>query len=156
MIPEEVHPWQNSQIISRNRISRPLLDRLDLLVEVPKLEYEDWRTEKEGETSASIRSRVGAACRLQQIRFQNLPIRFNSQMSGKQVRELCPLGREEEAFMKQSFEIMGMSPRQYDRIIKVARTIADLEGEDQIREEHLSEAVFYRSMTEKYWGVAEL
>ena len=140
----------------RNRISRPLLDRLDLLVEVPKLEYEDWRTEKEGETSASIRSRVEAACRLQQIRFQNLPIRFNSQMSGKQVRELCPLGREEEAFMKQSFEIMGMSPRQYDRIIKVARTIADLEGEDQIREEHLSEAVFYRSMTEKYWGVAEL
>lgn len=140
----------------RGRISRPLLDRLDLVVEVPKLEYEDWKSEKKGETSAAIRARVEAACRIQQIRFRGLPLRFNGQMSGKQVREFCPLGRAEETFMKQTFELMGMSPRQYDRIIKVARTIADLEGEERIREEHLSEAVFYRSITEKYWGVAEL
>lgn len=138
----------------RGRISRPLLDRLDLIVEAPKLEYEDWKSEKKGEASAVIRARVEAACRIQRVRFRELPIRFNGQMSGKQVRELCPLGREEESFMKQTFRMMGLSPRQYDRIMKVARTIADLEGEERIREEHLSEAVFYRSMAEKYWKTA--
>ena len=105
-----------------------------------------------------IRARVEAACQIQRERFSGMPIRFNGQMSGKQVKQYCPLGEKEERFMKQIFQRMEMSPRHYDRILKVARTVADLEGEEQIREEHLSEAVFFRSMAEKYWrgGVAEL
>lgn len=135
----------------RGRISRPLLDRLDLIVELPKLEYGDLKSGEKAESSAVIRSRVEAACRIQQHRFQGLPFRFNGQMPGKQVKRFCPLGREEEQFMEQIFRRMGLSPRHYDRILKVARTAADLEGEERIGVAHLSEAVFYRSMAEKYW-----
>ena len=135
----------------RGRISRPLLDRLDLIVEVPKLTYEEWKSGEQAESSAKIRARVEAACQIQRIRFRGMPIRFNSQMSGRQVKQFCPLGEKEEWFMELIFQKMGMSPRHYDRILKVARTAADLEGEERIREEHLSEAVFYRSMAEKYW-----
>ena len=120
-------------------------------MELPKLEYGDLKSGEKAESSAVIRSRVEAACRIQQHRFQGLPFRFNGQMPGKQVKRFCPLGREEEQFMEQIFRRMGLSPRHYDRILKVARTAADLEGEERIGVAHLSEAVFYRSMAEKYW-----
>lgn len=140
----------------RSRVSRPLLDRLDLIVEVPKLNYEEWKSGEQAESSAMIRARVEAACQTQRERFYGMPIRFNGQMSGKQVKQYCLLGKKEEGFMEQIFQRMEMSPRHYDRVLKVARTIADLEGVERIREEHLSEAVFYRSMAEKYWKAPEL
>ncbi len=139
----------------RDKVSRPLLDRLDLIVEVACLDYDDWRADQEAESSAAIRKRVEAAHRIQSRRFQGLSIRFNGQMSGSQVKQFCALGREEEDFLKDVCRKMRLTPRSWNRILKVARTVADLDGGERIQAAHLSEAVFYRSAVEKYWGVEE-
>jgi len=136
----------------RGRISRPLLDRVDLIAEVPRISYEEWRTDKPQESSSRIRKRVEAARQRQKLRFDGLPIRFNSQMPGNLTKQVCHLGREEARFMHQVFETMALSLRAYDRVLKVARTIADLDGAENIQTDHLGEAVFYRNTAEKYWG----
>ncbi len=133
------------------RISRPLLDRMDICVEAPPLRYQDLTGAGRNESSADIRARVEAARVLQEERFRGTGLHFNSQMSGRDVKKYCTLDPGQEAFLKRFFEMKGLSARAYHRILKVARTIADLKGEEAISQEALSEAVGYRGPEEKFW-----
>ena len=135
------------------RISRPLLDRMDLCVEAPPVGYSDFSMPAAaGESSAVIRERVEKARRIQQDRFRGENIFFNAQMQPKHVSIHCRLGAHEERIMKELFETKKLSARAYHRLLKVARTLADLSGEPDIRDIHLIEAAEYRSLEEKYWG----
>lgn len=139
------------------KISRPLLDRIDICVEAAPISYQDIRQDGENESSAVIRGRIEQARLIQQARFQeegsqNEGSYFNSRMKNREIRKYCQLKPEDEAFFQEVFTRMRMSARGCHKILKVARTIADLAGEDRIRREHLSEAVSYRSLEEKYWG----
>lgn len=134
------------------RISRPLLDRMDLCVEAPPVGFAEMGGDWENESSASIRERVAAAWERQQSRFQGTGIFFNSQMKSGDISRWCTLGTREEQFLQSVFQKMNLSARAYHRILKVARTIADLDGAEQIREHHLGEAVGYRGLDERFWG----
>ena len=133
------------------RVSRPLLDRLDLCVEAPTLRYRDLVHKGKNESSAEIRARVERARARQAERFAGSGIRFNSRMSGKEVRTYCPLDTEKENYLKRIFEIKGLSARAYHRILKVARTIADLADRENISLEDIAEAAGYRGSEEKFW-----
>ena len=133
------------------RISRPLLDRIDICVEIPRVEYKDLTSEHENESSADIRKRVEQAHRIQEKRYRNCGWRFNARLGTAAVREFCPLKNEEQRLMELAFERMNLSARAYHRILKTARTIADLEGEEEIREPHLLEAIGYRTAHQKFW-----
>lgn len=134
-----------------HRISRPLLDRIDISVETPRVEYQDLTKVRENESSASIRSRVEAARLIQEKRYEKTDWKFNGQLSSGAIRQFCPLGTREQKIMELAFDRMNLSARAYHRIIKVARTIADLENESRIREHHLLEAIGYRAIDQKYW-----
>lgn len=135
-----------------NRISQPLLDRIDICVEAPRLEYEELiGTEEQNESSAEIRARVLKAHQVQMDRFAGTDIRFNSQIPSAKMSEFCSLGKKQEAYMKQMYKKLELSARSYHKIIKVARTIADLAGCEEIEMEHLNEAVCYRSLDRKFW-----
>jgi magnesium chelatase family protein len=135
-----------------NRISAPLLDRIDICMEVPRLEYRDLTgSGQHNESSADIRLRVEEAVRRQKLRYQNENILFNAQLSGKLVERYCPLGTAEEELLHQAFETMNLSARAYHRLIKVSRTIADLEDSERIRESHICEAISYRSFDREVW-----
>ena len=128
----------------QSRISGPLLDRIDLIVEVPALEYEELRRRSGAEPSQAIKARVDAARRIQRSRFGQGGA-CNGQMDSAQLRRFCPLDGESESLMKQAFDSLGLSARSYDRILRVARTIADLEGAEAIGPGHIAEAIQYRS-----------
>ena len=134
------------------RISKPVLDRFDICVEAAPLQYEELKEKGNNENSISIRARVEAARKRQQKRFEGRSISFNSEMSGEDIRHECRLSPQDETFFEKCFKTMGFSARAYGKILKVARTIADLESAEQITREHLSEAIGYRSLEEKYWG----
>ena len=127
-----------------SRISGPLLDRIDLIVEVPALEYEELRRTSPAESSAQIKKRVNAARKIQQQRFKDGSM-CNARMGPKELKSFCTLSPESEELMKQAFEAMGLSARSYDRILRVARTIADMEGEEHISPAHIAEAIQYRT-----------
>ena len=133
------------------RISRPLLDRMDLMVEAPPLGYGELTRQGKNESSEEIRLRVEAARSRQVARFQDTPILFNARMNAQQVRRYCLLNKEQDLFLKQVFEQKGLSARAYHRILKVARTIADLRDAPEISLEDLAEAVGYRAPAEKFW-----
>lgn len=133
------------------RISRPLLDRIDLCVEVSPVTYEDIRGRKENESSASIRERVERAREIQKKRFDEMTIFFNSEMKNREIKKFCTLGDEEEEFLKRIFGKMQLTARGCHKILKVARTIADLDGAEHITRYHLSEAIGYRELENKYW-----
>ena len=128
-----------------SRISGPLLDRIDLIVEVPALDYEELRRKKPAESSAEIKKRVNAAREIQRKRFAGDSSMSNSRISPKALRQHCALDEEGEGLMKAAFDSMGLSARSYDRILRVARTIADLEGSETIQSQHLAEAIQYRT-----------
>lgn len=131
----------------RQRISGPLLDRIDLHVEVPLVNYKALASTAKGESSASIRERIVAARALQADRYLDTPgAGTNSTMPSKLVREHCKLDSESSAFLEQAMEHLNFSARAYDRILKVARTLADLEAEPDIRSPHILEAIQYRSL----------
>jgi len=130
-----------------SRISGPLLDRIDLIVEVPALEYEELRRKTPAESSAAIKERVNAARDLQRRRFADDGSMCNARIGSRQLRSFCALDGEGEQLMRQAFDSMGLSARSYDRILRVARTIADLDGAERIAPEHLAEAVQYRSFS---------
>ena len=137
-----------------NRISRPILDRMDLIAEAGLIPYEEIaaRGERKEESSAVIRQRVEAAWQIQKERFCGTEIRFNSRMGHRELEEFCALGSREERLMRRIYESEEMSGRGRDRLLKVARTIADLEGGGPIQENHLMEAAGYRSGVRRYWG----
>ena len=134
------------------RISQPLLDRIDLCAEAAPVGYREMTMRSENESSERIRERVTAAVRIQQARYEGSGIVFNAQLKGELMEKYCALGSSESSLMEQVFDSLGLSARAYDRVLKVARTIADLEGVENIREEHLAEAVSYRMLDKKYWG----
>ncbi|MCB5288495.1 MAG: ATP-binding protein, partial [Candidatus Cloacimonetes bacterium] len=135
----------------RNRVSGPLLDRIDIHVEVPAVAYADLAALPSGDTSATIRQRVNKAREVQHHRFQELGIFNNSQMNSKMMRKFCKMDEASNALMQNAIDKMGYSARVFDRILKVARTIADLEGLANISSEHISEAIQYRTLDRKYW-----
>lgn len=135
----------------RSRISGPLLDRIDIHVEVPAVKYDELASLPTGEKSKDIRKRVNDCRRIQLERFQDEKIYSNSQMNPKQIRHYCKLDSDGKNLLKIAMDRMGLSARAYDRILKVARTVADLDGSKDIRTSHLSEAVQYRSLDKKFW-----
>jgi magnesium chelatase family protein len=134
------------------RISGPLLDRIDLHVEVPQVKFREISGDKTGETSAEIRARVITARQRQQKRFAHKPkITCNARIGPKELKEFCALDDATKEMLKMAMTELNFSARAYDRIVKVARTIADLAGVENISSEHISEAVQYRSLDRQLW-----
>ena len=134
------------------KISRPLLDRIDICVEAAPVTYRDIRTEQVNESSEEIRIRIEAARKIQSERYAGSGIYTNSEMGIRQIRKFCNLKEEDEAFLQQIFSRLGLSARGCHKILKVARTLADLDGKEQIERAHLREAAGYRDLQERYWG----
>lgn len=137
------------------KISQPFLDRIDLCVEAGRVDYENLTEQKKGEASAEIRMRVCRVRNLQKERYEGKKIRRNTQLEGELLKKYCALGTKEEAMMRQAFERFSLTARSYHRILRVARTIADLDGREKISEEHLSEALGYRMVDKKILGQIE-
>lgn len=136
----------------RNRISGPMLDRIDIHVEMGEVGYGDITAKSTGESSATIRQRVNRARAVQSKRYSGTGILFNAQLTNRMINEYCLLDQQAEALMKKAFTSLKLSARAYTRLLKVARTIADLEGSDGIKAHHIAEAVQYRSLESKYWS----
>ncbi|HWP95832.1 MAG TPA: YifB family Mg chelatase-like AAA ATPase [Syntrophomonadaceae bacterium] len=134
------------------RVSGPLLDRMDLHVEVPRVKFDQLREGSSGESSASLRQKVILARDIQQQRFKGVKINVNSQMRPADLRRYCRLDEASHALLKDVFEKLRLSARAYDRVLKIARTIADLEQSENIQTVHLGEALQYRSLDRKYWN----
>ena len=128
-----------------SKISGPLLDRIDLIVEVPALDYEELSRRSSAERSADIKKRVNAAREIQRRRFGGDGTMCNAHIGSREMSEICALDAEGEALMHAAFDSMRLSARSYDRILRVARTIADLDGQKNISAEHIAEAIQYRT-----------
>ena len=129
----------------RSRISGPMLDRIDIVVEVPSVHFEDLRSRREAEPSSAVKERVNAARTVQNKRFGNSGM-CNARMGPSEMRKYCELSEESAQLMKDAFEAMGLTARSYDRILKVARTVADLDGSETIEPQHIAEAIQYRAV----------
>ncbi|MCT3746643.1 YifB family Mg chelatase-like AAA ATPase [Elizabethkingia anophelis] len=136
-----------------NKISGPLLDRIDIHIEVDKVDFEQLSDKKKGETSSEIRQRVIRARTLQSDRFANLDINYNAQMGPKEIDRFCELNETSLILLKTAMEKLNLSARAYDRILKVARTIADLENSPYLSSAHISEAIQYRSLDREFWNI---
>lgn len=136
-----------------NKISGPLLDRIDIHIEVVPVPFDKLSESKVSENSSTVRTRVVEARKLQGQRFaKNHGIHCNAQMTSKLLRKYCEIDAGGQAIMKTAMERLGLSARAYDRILKVSRTIADLEGSERIETHHLSEAIQYRSLDRENWA----
>ncbi|MEK3722148.1 YifB family Mg chelatase-like AAA ATPase [Paenibacillus sp. FSL H8-0034] len=133
----------------RSKISGPLLDRIDLQIEVPRIEYGQIVEKTAQLSSQEMKSHVDQARHIQLHRYKHASITFNSELSGKLLKQHCQLSMEAEQLLQKSFEVLGLSVRAYDRILKIARTIADLDGSPQLGIPHLAEALQYRSLDKK-------
>lgn len=136
----------------RNKISGPMLDRIDIHVEMSEVGYADISGRSTGETSEVIRGRVNAARALQAQRYKDEGVLFNAQLTNRMTRTYCNLEPDAEALLKKAFSALQLSARAYTRILKVSRTIADLDGSRDIQSAHVAEAIQYRSLESKYWG----
>lgn len=136
----------------KDRISGPIIDRIDLHIEVEPVDYEKLSSKGREETSAEIRKRVNRAREIQRERFKGTSVSCNAKMSPKMTKEYCLLSEEASGLLKMSFEKLGLSARAYDKILRIARTIADLEESENIEFAHVAEAIQYRSLDRKYWG----
>ena len=136
----------------RNKISGPLLDRIDLHVEVPTIRYQQLSAIVPGDSSSTIRGRVIAARKIQMNRFKSLRrIHSNAGMRSKEIQKFCPLCPEAQEVLKMAITELNFSARAYDRIIKVARTIADLADMEHIQPNHMQEAIQYRTLDRQLW-----
>lgn len=133
------------------RISHPFLDRIDLCVEVPRISYKNLTALDVQENSADIRKRVAAVRRIQYERYKKTGIRNNASLGVNDLRRFCDLGSKEKKLMEKAFDVMNLTARGYHRVLKTARTIADMEGKEKICKEHLMEALGCRMIDEKYW-----
>ena len=128
------------------KISGPLLDRIDIHIEVPSIAYKELASKTEGTSSEQIKQAVVKARRMQSERFKAEKILTNSRMSNRQIKKYCKLDEESNMLLKQAIDEFGLSARAYTRILKVSRTIADLENSIDIQVQHISEAIQYRSL----------
>ena len=133
-------------------ISQPLLDRIDLCVEAKELKYDEITSAEAGESSSGIRGRVEKARKIQEERYRKTKYRYNSDLDTEAAAFYCALGPEEENLLRRVYQKLHLTARSYVGILKVARTIADLEGSASVRNDHLSEAVGYRTLDKRYWG----
>ena len=134
-----------------NRISGPLLDRIDIHVEVQSVDYDSLSSDRPAESSESIKERVNKARKIQLERYKNESIYCNSELSAELIKKYCKLNDECKSLLKNSFEKLGFSARAHDRVIKLARTIADLDNSTDIQKKHIAEAIQYRSLDRKFW-----
>jgi magnesium chelatase family protein len=137
-----------------SKVSGPLLDRIDIHIEVPAVQYKELRGGSAAEGSAEIRARVLAARERQALRFADAKERIfcNAQMSTRQIRTYCALAADAERLLERAMQQQGLTARAHDRILKVARTIADIEGEPNLAVKHLAEAIQYRTLDRSYWS----
>ena len=141
----------------RNKISGPLLDRVDIHIEVPAVKYKEMAGEGNGEASERIRARVEEARQIQRRRFEarnpdtGVGASCNARMSPKDIKEHCRLDEDSQELLKMAMTELNLSARAYDRILKVSRTIADLDHSDHIQSQHISEAIQYRSLDRQLW-----
>lgn len=136
-----------------NKISGPLLDRIDIHVEVTPVSYNELAAERKSEKSEFVRARVIKARAIQEIRYkENEGVHCNAQINSKQLREVCRIDEAGNQLLKTAMERLGLSARAYDRILKVARTIADLDQSENIETQHLAEAIQYRSLDREGWA----
>lgn len=140
-------PKQIQQYLGR--LSGPLLDRIDIQIEVASVKYKDLESHEEGETSSVIRERVNRARKLQQERYAGLKIYSNAELTPMLIKKYCKLDNQCKEILKSAFDQLGLSARAHNRILKVARTIADMDESEQIRKEHMLEAIQYRSLDRK-------
>ena len=134
------------------RISQPFLDRMDLCIEAPRIKYEALSVRKPQESSKEIRKRVVKTRNIQNMRYAGTGITSNALLGVRELEKYCQLGEAEERLMKRAYLAMGLTARTYHKILRVARTIADMEESERIREHHLKEAISYRTIDKKYWG----
>ena len=153
------HPTMKCQCVEGdvkkyiNRISGPLFDRIDIHIEVVPVDFKKLSDSRQSEQSEMIRKRVIEARKMQEKRFEGMNGIFcNSQLPSKMLRDVCRVGESGNLLLKTAMEKLGLSARAYDRILKVARTIADLDQSGDIRLEHLAEAIQYRSLDRDNWG----
>lgn len=135
-----------------NKLSGPLMDRIDMHIEVDSVSYDELRSEELEEPSADIKKRVDKAREIQLNRYKDTGIFSNAKMNDQLVKKYCKISAESDQMLRYAFEKLNLSARAYNRILKVARTIADLDGSEEIKDEHIIEAISYRSMDNKYWG----
>ena len=134
-----------------SKISGPLLDRIDIHIDMPAVKYRELREDAHGEGSEEIRARVIAARGRQLRRFQGEKVYCNAQLSPRQIQKYCGIPSEAERLLENAMTRLGLSARAHDRILKVARTIADMDSAESISVTHISEAIQYRSLDRNYW-----
>ncbi|MBO4693176.1 MAG: YifB family Mg chelatase-like AAA ATPase [Clostridia bacterium] len=135
-----------------NRISGPMLDRLDLHVEVPPVDYKSLANKAKSESSAEIRARVNKARAIQNRRYEGTKVTCNARLTPAMLRKFCIMTDEAATYLSRSFDELGLSARAYDKILKVSRTIADLEGSEKIEKQHIFASIRFRSLDRKYWN----
>lgn len=133
------------------KISGPMLDRIDIQIEVNSVKYEKFNSKEDLETSSEIRKRVDLAREIQKERYKKYRIFSNSELTPKLMEKYCKLDKESKVIMENSFNRLGLSVRAYERILKVSRTIADMDNKENIEKSHILEAISYRSLDKKYW-----
>ena len=134
-----------------SKVSGPLLDRFDIHIEVPQVDFKKLSDDRPAEPSLKIKERVNAARLIQRERFRNTETKCNSKMTPVQTRSFCKPDEKGRRLLEKCFDSLGLSARAYDKILRVSRTIADLAGSEEIKYEHIAEAVQYRSLDRKYW-----
>jgi magnesium chelatase family protein len=148
--PCKCTPMQIERYMSR--VSGPLLDRIDMHIEVPAVPFHELSASADGTSSAVMRQQVERARAVQQQRFGTASHRLNGRMSSRQLRRYCAMKEESRSLLKAAMEELGLSARAHDRILRVARTLADLEGAPEIGAAHVSEAIGYRTLDRKLWA----
>ena len=147
---------RNGRVLSKESSVRSLpatlLDRIDIHIEVTPVAFTELASERETEKSAAVRERVVKARQVQEQRYKGTKMHSNAQISTQQLRKYCRIDATGQALLQKAMERLGLSARAYDRILKVARTIADLAGSNDIRTEHLAEAIQYRSLDREGWA----
>ncbi|MBQ3151174.1 MAG: YifB family Mg chelatase-like AAA ATPase [Clostridia bacterium] len=143
----------NSGAASRylSKVSGPVLDRLDIHIEVPPIDFKSMNDGVKSESSTEIRKRVNAARKIQQKRLEGTGASCNGRMDAALTREFCVMSDEATVLLQKAFDTMGLSARAYDKLLRVARTCADLDGSDRIEFPHIAEAIQYRSLDRKFW-----